>query len=99
MLEKLDSPFIVKLHYAFQTDQRLHIIMDFMQGGELYFHMKSENRFNEDRAKFYAAELILALEFLHKNGIIFRDLKPENILLDEHGHIKLTDFGMAKIGH
>lgn len=70
--------------------------MDFLNGGELFFHMRKANKFDEGRIKFYAAEIILALEYLHKKGIIYRDLKPENILLDKDGHIKLTDFGLSK---
>ena len=70
--------------------------MDFLNGGELFYHMKLEGRFNENRARFYAAEIILAIECLHENGIIYRDLKPENVLLDANGHIKITDFGLSK---
>lgn len=67
-----------------------------MQGGELFTHLHQDERFSEYRATFYAAEMLLALEFLHQKGIIYRDLKPENILLDIDGNIKLTDFGQAK---
>ena len=67
-----------------------------MAGGEIFFHLRKETRFKEYRAKFYAAEIILALEFLHSQGIIYRDLKPENILLDYDGHLKLADFGLSK---
>ena len=69
-----------------------------MRGGELFFHLKSSYKFSEKRAKFFIAELILALEFLHKNDTVYRDLKPENVLLDETGHIKLADFGLSKAG-
>ena len=72
--------------------------MDFLNGGELFYHLKKEGRFSEHRTQFYAAEILLALECLHKNGIIYRDLKPENVLLDSDGHIKLTDFGLSKQG-
>lgn len=68
-----------------------------MNGGELFYHLRREQRFSEDRAKFYAAEILLALECLHNNRVIYRDLKPENVLLDNSGHIKLTDFGLSKI--
>jgi serum/glucocorticoid-regulated kinase 2 len=71
--------------------------MDFLNGGELFYHLRREQRFSEERTRFYAAEIILALETLHENGIIYRDLKPENVLLDCEGHIKLTDFGLSKI--
>lgn len=69
-----------------------------MIGGELFFHLRKNYKFTEERAKIYAAEMLLALEYLHSKGIIYRDLKPENILLDELGHVKLTDFGLSKIG-
>ena len=74
--------------------------MEFVNGGELFFHLKKEGKkgFNEDRVKFYAAEIVLALDYLHKNGVVYRDLKPENILLDNEGHIRLTDFGLSKSG-
>lgn len=97
ILERLNSPFIVKLHYAFQTPERLYFVIDFLNGGELFFHLRKATRFNEQRTKFYAAEIILALECLHKNGIIYRDLKPENVILDQCGHLKLTDFGLSKL--
>lgn len=88
----------MKLHYAFQTDEKLYLIMDFLNGGELFTHLRQEERFSEEKIKFYAAEIILALEALHQNGIVYRDLKPENILIDHEGHIRLTDFGLSKSG-
>lgn len=73
--------------------------MEFVNGGELFYHLKqTKNGFDEDRARFYAAECVLALEYLHEQGVVYRDLKPENILLDSDGHIKLTDFGLSKGG-
>ena len=71
--------------------------MDFLNGGELFYHLRRENYFKESRAKFYASEMVCALEVLHKNGIIYRDLKPENVLLDKTGHVKITDFGLSKL--
>mmetsp|Transcript_43074 Transcript_43074/g.168616 ORF Transcript_43074/g.168616 Transcript_43074/m.168616 type:complete len:376 (+) Transcript_43074:766-1893(+) len=91
-----DLPFIVRLHCAFQTSQRVYLVMDYASGGELFFHMKREQLMSEDVVRFYAGEIILALEFLHSNGILHRDLKPENVLLDPDGHVMLTDFGLAK---
>ena len=98
VMTKLNHPFIVKMHKEFQTDTKLYFVMDFLNGGELFFHLKKEGRFTENKARFYAAEVILALEHLHKNGVIYRDLKPENILLAGDGHLKLTDFGLWKTG-
>lgn len=97
ILERLNHPFIVKLHYAFQTPERLYFVIDFLNGGELFFHLRKETKFDENRARFYAAEIVLALECLHSNGIVYRDLKPENVILDNEGHIKLTDFGLSKL--
>lgn len=72
--------------------------MDFLNGGELFWHLRKDLKFSEKRARFYAAELILALECLHSNGVVYRDLKPENIILDSEGHLKITDFGLSKQG-
>lgn len=91
-----DSPFIVGLKFSFQTPTDLYLITDFMSGGELFWHLQKEGRFEENRAKFYIAELILALQHLHQHDIVYRDLKPENILLDANGHIALCDFGLSK---
>lgn len=91
-----ESPFIVGLKFSFQTPTDLYLVTDFMSGGELFWHLQKEGRFSEDRAKFYIAELVLALEHLHDNDIVYRDLKPENILLDANGHIALCDFGLSK---
>jgi len=91
-----ESPFIVGLKFSFQTPTDLYLVTDFMSGGELFWHLQKEGRFKEDRAKFYIAELILALKHLHDHDIVYRDLKPENILLDANGHIALCDFGLSK---
>ena len=91
-----DSPFIVGLKFSFQTPTDLYLVTDYMSGGELFWHLQREGRFNEARAKFYIAELILALQHLHEHNIVYRDLKPENILLDANGHIALCDFGLSK---
>lgn len=90
------SPFIVGLKFSFQTPSDLYLVTDYMSGGELFWHLQKEGRFAEDRAKFYIAQLVLALEHLHENDIIYRDLKPENILLDANGNIALCDFGLSK---
>ncbi|KAI9738054.1 MAG: hypothetical protein M1818_005482 [Claussenomyces sp. TS43310] len=91
-----DSPFIVGLKFSFQTPSDLYLVTDYMSGGELFWHLQKEGRFDETRAKFYIAELILALQHLHMHDIVYRDLKPENILLDANGHIALCDFGLSK---
>ena len=89
-------PFIVKLHYAFQTEDRLFLIIEYCSGGDLVNYLETEDWFNEDKARFYISEIVLAIEDLHKRGIIYRDLKPGNILLDKDGHVRLTDFGLSK---
>ena len=91
-----DSSFIVGLKFSFQTPSDLYLVTDYMSGGELFWHLQREGRFQEARAKFYIAELILALQHLHDHNIVYRDLKPENILLDANGHIALCDFGLSK---
>lgn len=98
VLEHVSHPFIVPLHYAFQTPKKLYLVLGFCPGGELFFHLSRAGRFSEGRTRFYACELVLALEYLHSLEIIFRDLKPENVLLDADGHALLTDFGLSKAG-
>jgi len=97
ILEKIDHTFIVKLKYAFQTNDKLFFVTNYLPGGELFYHLRKQRFLNEDQARFYVCEVILGIEFLHKNNCIYRDLKPENILLDKDGHIRLTDFGLSKI--
>eukprot|EP01156_Anaeramoeba_ignava_P002065 Anaeramoba_ignava/a217456_118.p1 GENE.a217456_118~~a217456_118.p1 ORF type:complete len:356 (-),score=95.56 a217456_118:178-1245(-) len=98
VLAQSKNPFLVKLHHCFQSNSHVFLIMDLVQGGELYHHLNREEEvFTEQRVKFYAAELICALESLHKEGIAYRDLKPENILIGSDGHIRLTDFGLVKM--
>ena len=97
LMVKLTSPFLVSIKFAFQDESKLYIVSDFMQGGDMFYHLHSEKNFTEPKAKFYLIEIILGLEHLHKNNMIYRDLKPENILMDSEGHIKLTDFGLSKI--
>jgi serine/threonine protein kinase len=97
LLEKLNHPFIVKLIYAFQDKEKLYFITEFMQGGELFFHLRRNPQYKEKSVKFYMSEILLAIDYMHKNNFIYRDLKPENILIDKYGHIKLTDFGLSKL--
>jgi serum/glucocorticoid-regulated kinase 2 len=96
ILSHINHPFLVGLEYAFQTDERIYFVMEFMKGGEMFQHMTKLKRFSEKQCKFYAACVILGLGHLHTKNYIYRDLKLENILLDEHGYAKLTDFGLAK---
>lgn len=98
VLAVVDHPFIMKLHYAFQTPDELFLVLDYCAGGELFFHLSRYRRFREEWTRFYCAELLMALAHLHSKGIIYRDLKPENVLLDAEGHVKLGDFGLAKRG-
>ena len=93
-----NHPFIVSLQYAFQTEDRLFLVMEYWPGGDLSDYLEAEEYFSEDRARLYISEIILAIEDLHSRGIIFRDLKPDNIVLDKNGHWKLTDFGLSKEG-
>ena len=95
-LARIEHPFLVKLLAAFQTKSKVYLVMEYIIGGELFSHLNNRAFFLEPEARFYAAEVVLALEYLHKVGIIHRDLKPENVLLDDKGHIRITDFGLAK---
>jgi len=98
VLSYVRHPFIVALTAAFQTADRLFLLLDYCPGGDMGWHLAKEKRFNEHRARIYASEILLALEELHKRNIIFRDLKPENIVFDSTGHAKLTDFGLSREG-
>ncbi|XP_051780918.1 serine/threonine-protein kinase Sgk1 isoform X1 [Erpetoichthys calabaricus] len=96
LLKNVKHPFLVGLHYSFQTADKLYFVLDYINGGELFYHLQRERCFLEPRARFYAAEIASALGYLHSLNIVYRDLKPENILLDSQGHIVLTDFGLCK---
>ncbi|KAL2465274.1 Serine/threonine-protein kinase AtPK2/AtPK19 [Abeliophyllum distichum] len=96
ILTKVVHPFIVQLRYSFQTKSKLYLILDFINGGHLFYHLYRQGIFSEDQARVYTAEIVSAVSHLHKNGIMHRDLKPENVLMDADGHVMLTDFGLAK---
>ena len=97
ILQSLDHPFLVGMVFCFQTEERIYFVMPFVRGGELFQHLRTARYFPEEKVKFYAASIGLALDYLHSKGIIYRDIKPENILIGEDGYLKLIDFGMAKI--
>ncbi|KAF9929734.1 hypothetical protein FBU30_001251 [Linnemannia zychae] len=98
VLAQVNNPFIVPLKFSFQSPEKLYLVLAFVNGGELFHHLQREGRFSEERSRFYAAELLCALECLHGYNVVYRDLKPENILLDYTGHIALCDFGLCKLG-
>jgi len=91
-----DNPFLVHLHYSFQTEEKLFFVMDYIPGGDMAYHLNQKGRFMEKEVRFFIAEIVLGLEHLHSCGVVYRDLKLENILIDKEGHICLTDFGLSK---
>ena len=97
VLARILNPFIVPLKFSFQSPEKLYLVLSFINGGELFWHLQREGRFSMNRLRFYVAELLTALESLHEMNVIYRDLKPENILLDYQGHIALCDFGLCKL--
>mmetsp|Transcript_39419 Transcript_39419/g.109647 ORF Transcript_39419/g.109647 Transcript_39419/m.109647 type:complete len:364 (-) Transcript_39419:79-1170(-) len=96
ILARIEHPFIVNLLAKFQDDKRLFLLLEFVNGGELFSHLRKQGRLPDPDAKFYAGEIVLAFAYLHSRNIIYRDLKPENLLIDCEGHMKITDFGFAK---
>ncbi|RMB98672.1 hypothetical protein DUI87_24890 [Hirundo rustica rustica] len=99
VLQNSRHPFLTALKYSFQTHDRLCFVMEYANGGELFFHLSRERVFSEDRARFYGAEIVSALDYLHsEKNVVYRDLKLENLMLDKDGHIKITDFGLCKEG-
>jgi len=97
ILLSVNHPFLVSMEFVFQKDLRVYFLMDYVSGGELYKVMQTAKRLPEAHAKFYAAQIALALGYLHESKIIYRDLKPENIMIENDGYLKLGDFGMAKM--
>ncbi|OBZ81504.1 cAMP-dependent protein kinase catalytic subunit beta, partial [Choanephora cucurbitarum] len=96
ILSSVRFPFIVDLFCTFQDETNLYMLLEYVVGGELFTHLRRAGRFTNDMTRFYASEIVLAIEYLHSKDIIYRDLKPENLLIDHQGHIKITDFGFAK---
>ena len=97
LLARLNFPFIVRMYGAYQDERNLYLLLEYIIGGELYSYLRRAGRFSISTARFYAAEILMAIEYLHSFDIAYRDLKPENLLLDARGHIKLSDFGFAKV--
>mmetsp|Transcript_83808 Transcript_83808/g.184142 ORF Transcript_83808/g.184142 Transcript_83808/m.184142 type:complete len:367 (+) Transcript_83808:845-1945(+) len=97
ILSSIEHPFIVNLLANFQDDRRLFLLLEFINGGELFSYLRKEGRLPDAEARFFSGEIVLAFSYLHGKGIIYRDLKPENLLIDCDGHIKITDFGFAKV--
>uniref|UniRef100_A0A8C4QI35 non-specific serine/threonine protein kinase n=1 Tax=Eptatretus burgeri TaxID=7764 RepID=A0A8C4QI35_EPTBU len=99
VLQSTKHPFLTHLKYSFQTNDRLCFVMEYVNGGELFFHLSRERVFSEDRTRFYGAEIVSALDYLHsEKNVVYRDLKLENLMLDKDGHIKIADFGLCKEG-
>lgn len=96
ILTESENPWIVTLHYSFQDNRNLYMVMEYLPGGDLMGLLMKEDTFSEEATRFYIAELILAVSSVHALGYIHRDLKPDNVLLDWEGHIKLTDLGLCK---
>uniref|UniRef100_A0AAV1V8W7 AGC/RSK/RSKP90 protein kinase n=1 Tax=Peronospora matthiolae TaxID=2874970 RepID=A0AAV1V8W7_9STRA len=98
ILTDISHPFVVKLHYAFQSESKLYLVMDYLSGGSLATHLRRRRKFPEEWARFYAAEVAAAIAHLHSANIIYRDAKLENVLMDHDGHVRITDFGLSKVG-
>lgn len=98
LLLKFMNPFIVQMLWTYETEEKHYFVMEYLSGGRLFFHLKQEKSFPEDKVRFYTAQIALAIHYLHQKGVIYRDLKPENVILDHEGYLKLTDFGIAKKG-
>ncbi|VDK54101.1 unnamed protein product [Cylicostephanus goldi] len=96
VLNQLEHPFIVKLISTDKDDTNLYMIMEFIPGGELFSYLRASRVFSNTMSRFYAAEIVCALEYIHGKNIVYRDLKPENLMLCRDGHIKMADFGFAK---
>ena len=96
IITAVDYPFITDLVFSFKDNAYLYMLQEFVPGGELFTHLRRVGRFNENDARFYAAQILMTFEYLHYIDIIYRDLKPENVLICQRGYVKITDFGFAK---
>ena len=96
ILSKLHNPFIVNMYYAFQDNDNLYLVMDYLKGGDLRFHLTRHIHFSEEQSRFFICNILVALEYIHSQDIIHRDIKPENLVLDKNGYVRITDFGIAK---
>ncbi|KAF8592615.1 hypothetical protein K439DRAFT_1378858 [Ramaria rubella] len=98
LMKQSESPFVAKLYFTFQSKDYLYLVMEYLNGGDCAALIKSLGSLPEEWTRNYIAEVVLGLEYLHKRGVVHRDLKPDNLLIDQHGHLKLTDFGLSRIG-
>ena len=97
LLSQINHPFLVNMQYAFQDKHNLYLVMDYLPGGDLRYHIGRMRRFSENQTKYFIGCLLLGLQYLHKNNIIHRDIKPENLVLDRKGYMRITDLGIARI--
>ncbi|PAA77915.1 hypothetical protein BOX15_Mlig033349g1 [Macrostomum lignano] len=96
ILQAISFPFLVRLDYHFKDNSNLYMVLEFVNGGEMFSHLRRIGRFSEPHSRFYGSQIVLGFEYLHSLDLIYRDLKPENLLIDSTGYIKVTDFGFAK---
>lgn len=96
IMERVNHPFVMKLQWYFEDKDKACFVMDYLKSGDMLTLMRRVGKFDERTTAFYIAEIVLAVEYLHSQNIVYRDLKPQNMLLDDEGHIRLIDFGLSK---